>query len=85
MQAALDAGNEDFLNAVADNDAVADGEALVEAIRAGAEEWKSKVADLGYDTSVDYDELAAYLAANEVDLAPFMEEFREVAKASRPS
>lgn len=84
-QAALADGNEEFLSSVADNSAVKDGDALVEAIRSGAEKWKAKVADLGYDTEVDYDELADHLAANEVDFAPFMDAFREVAKASRPS
>ncbi|WP_235737178.1 TRAP transporter substrate-binding protein DctP [Nocardioides alcanivorans] len=84
-QSELDKGNEEFLNAVADNKAIQDGSALVEAIRSGSETWKGKVGELGYDTEVDYADLPAYLAENEVDFTAFMDAWREVAKTSRPS
>lgn len=84
-QAALDQGNADFLAAVANNKAIADGDALVEAIETKSQAWRAKVAELGYDTSVDYADLAAFLAAEPVDLTAFMDALREVTAAGRPS
>jgi TRAP-type C4-dicarboxylate transport system substrate-binding protein len=49
-QAALDKGNEDFLEAIADNAAIEDGAGLIEQIREKSEKWRALVGELGYDT-----------------------------------
>lgn len=83
-QAALDKGNEDFLEAIADNAAIEDGAGLIEQIREKSEKWRALVGELGYDTEVEYDEFPAWAQENEVDLTDFMAKVTEIQNEQRP-
>jgi TRAP-type C4-dicarboxylate transport system substrate-binding protein len=83
-QVALDEGNDAFLRAVAENKAIEDGEALVEAIRTKSAEWRELVGKLGYDTEVEYADFPEWASENEIDLTAFMEKVTEVQNQVRP-
>ena len=84
-QAALDEGNDEFLDAVAKNSAITDGAGLVEQIRSTSDAWRAKVGELDYDVEVDYADFSAWAQDNEVDFEPFMDEVRTTLSANRPS
>ncbi len=85
--AAVIAANDEFLEAVADNDAVDDADEVVADIREASERWAGIITgELGYDDSVPYSELDEWLAANGTpDLTPFMDKlYGDVFSEHRP-
>ncbi|MPV88446.1 C4-dicarboxylate ABC transporter substrate-binding protein [Georgenia ruanii] len=84
-QEALDRGNAAFLAAVADNDRIEGAPDLVAKIEEASARWREKVADLGYDTSVEYAEFPAWVADNPIELEPYMEKVRALLDEHRPA
>lgn len=81
---AMQATNEDLLESLRGTDAVADGDAFVDAIEAANDDWQSNVAELGYP-DVSYGEMDTYLEENEFDMTSYTELVTsEILDAHRP-
>jgi TRAP-type C4-dicarboxylate transport system substrate-binding protein len=67
----LQEANATLLDNLRGTDAVSDGDALVDAMEAANEKWMAKVAELGYDEDVSYNDFDTWYDPGAVDLAEY--------------
>ena len=83
-QAALLEANESILQDLRSNEAL-DGETFVDEATTSAEQWTTRVEELGYKNETDYAGFAEWWAKGEPDVSPFVDEvMTEVFESQRP-
>jgi TRAP-type C4-dicarboxylate transport system substrate-binding protein len=85
-RAALQAENEKLLAALAETDAIGDGQAFVDGMQTTAGDWLDIVAELGLEDEVGYNDFDTWYADGKVDVSAYTERLmEEVFEPHRPS
>jgi TRAP-type C4-dicarboxylate transport system substrate-binding protein len=77
--------NDEITEEMRQDERFPDPDATVTSAIESAEEWEKKVADLGYDYRVGYDEFSTWFSRDKVDLQPYLDAlFEDVLNSHRP-